>query len=235
MYKLRVLSVLFFVFLFFTIIFFNYPTFASITALIAALIAAIGLFHFLSEIKIKKIGKMRLEEVTFVRNFVFRAYTKIKDIWIVYDKRAKIFRPADFRELPVKTGITILIGMVFLYISYLMLSTITQTLGLLLFLLFRVIVLIIFLTFGFYNFFLGLGRISSLETENSIKICKLLNKNKSLKKFIENEKAFFEITPNFLLWNGFVTSVEIISTNKIETKSMEKVLVQIAKMIEKIK
>jgi hypothetical protein len=235
MYKLRVLFVLFFVFLFFTIIFYNYPTFASITAFIAALIAAIGLFHFLSEIKIKKIGKMRLEEVTFVRNFVFRAYTKIKNIWIVYDKRAKTFRPADFRELPVKTGITILIGVVFLYISYLMLSTITQTLGLLLFLLFRITVLIIFLTFGFYNFFLGLGRLSSLETENSIKICKLLNKNKSLKKFIENEKAFFEITPNFLLWNGFVTSVEIISTNKIETKPMEKVLVQIAKMIEKIK
>jgi hypothetical protein len=207
MYKLRVLVVLFFVFLIFTLIFRYYPVLVAVTSFLSALIAAIGLFHFLSELKTKKIGKIKLEEVTFIRNFVFRAYVKAKDLWIVYDKRAKMFRTADFRELPIKTGLIILVGLLLLYISYLILATITQSLE---FLIFRAVILIIFLTIGFYNFFVGLARISSLETENSIKVCKILNKNKAFKKFIEKEKAFFEITPNFLLWNGFVTSIEII-------------------------
>jgi hypothetical protein len=232
MYKLRVLMVLFFVFLIFTLIFYRYPVFAATTSFLAAIMAAIGLFHFLSEIKAKRIGKIKIEEVTFVRNFVFRAYVKIKDIWIVYDKKAKMFRTADFREMPIKAGLAILVGLLFLYISYLILSTITQFLELLIF---RITILIIFLTLGFYNFFVGLARISSLETENSIKVCKILNRNRILKSSIEREKAFFEITPNFLLWNGFVTSIEFIIPKKIQTKTIEKVLVQIAKIVEKIK
>ena len=224
--------VLFFIFLILTLIFFNYPALAAATSFLSALIAAIGLFQFLSELKTKRIGKIKIEEVMFVRNFVFRAYTKVKDIWIVYDKKTKMFRTADFRELPVRAGLTILLGLVFLYISYLMLSTITQALELLLF---RATVLIIFLTVGFYNFFVGLARISSIKTENSIKVCKFLNKNKALKNLIERGKISFEITPNFLLWNGFVTSIEFISHKKIETKSIEKILVQIAKILEKIK
>jgi len=232
MYKLRILMILFFVFLIFTLIFYRYPMLAGITSFLSALIVAIGLFHFLSEIKTKKIGKIRIEEVTFVRNFVFRAYVKTKDLWIVYDKKARMFRTADFRELPIKAGITILFGLLLLYVSYLILSTITYSLE---FLIFRATILIIFLTLGFYNFFVGLARISSLETENSIKVCKLLNRSKALKKLVEKEKAFFEITPNFLLWNGFVTSIEFITSKKIQTKPIEKTLVQIAKIVEKIK
>jgi len=232
MHKLRVLIALFFVFLTFTIIFYNYPILAGITSLISALLAAIGLFHFLSEVKIKKIGKIKIEKVTFVRNFVFRAYTKTKDVWIVYDRRAKMFRTADFRDLPIKAGLVILIGIFLLYTSYLILSTITMLLE---FLVFRITILIIFLVLGSYNFFVGLARISSLETENSIKVCKFLNKNRLLKNIIEKKDAFFEITPNFLLWNGFVTSVEFISSKKFETKTIEKNLVQIAKIVEKIK
>jgi hypothetical protein len=207
----------------------------AVTASLAALTASVGLFQFLSEVKVKKIGKTRIEEVTFIRNFVFRTYTKIKDVWVVFDKRTKTFRPADFRELPVRTGITILIGMIFLYISYLMMLTITETLGILILLLFRITLLIVFFVFGLYNFFLGVIRISSLRTENSVELCKLLNHDSRLKKFIESEKAIFEITPNFLLWRGLVTSVEIVSTNKIETKPIEGMLVEITKMIEKIK
>ncbi|MEM5778274.1 MAG: hypothetical protein QXK49_01435 [Candidatus Aenigmatarchaeota archaeon] len=232
MYKLKVLLIAFFVFLFFTPTFRNYPYFAALTCFLSALIAAIGLFHFLSEFKSKKIGKIKIEEVTFVRNFVFRAYTKVKDVWIVFDKKAKMFRPADFRELPIKAGLTTLFGLLFLYVSYLILSTINQALE---FLAFRSLVLIIFLVLGCYNFFVGIARISSLETENSIKVCKLLNKNRSLKNFLIKEKAFFEITPNFLLWNGFVTSVEFVIPHKIQTKVIEKDLIQISKIIEKIK
>jgi len=232
MYKLRILIVLFFVFLILTLFLSRYPTFAAITALLSALIAAIGLFHFLSEVKIKKIGKIKIEEVTFIRNFVFRAYVKIKDVWIVYDKKAKMFRTADFRELPIKAGLTILVGLVFLYTSYMMVPTLIDFLELLPL---RLTFLIIFLVIGFYNFFVGLGRISSLETENSIKICKILNKNRALKNIIERKKIFFEITPNFLLWNGFVTSVEFVAPNKVETKALEKVLVQVANTVDRIK
>jgi len=232
MYRLKILMILFFVFLLFTLIFNKYPVFAATTSILSALIAAIGLFHFLSEMKIKKIGKIKIEEVTFVRNFVFRAYVKVKDLWIVYDRRARMFRTADFRELPVKAGLTILIGLLLLYVSYLILSTISQSLELLVF---RVLFLIIFLVTGFYNFFVGLSRISSLETENSVRVCKILNKNRALKSAIERGKMFFEITPNFLLWNGFVTSIEFISPKKINTKPIEKALVQTAKIVEKIK
>jgi len=232
MYKLRVLFVLFFSFLILTILLKDYPFLASITSFISDVIIAIGLFTFLAELKTRKIGRVRLEEVMFVRNFVFRAYVKVKDVWIVYDKKAKSFRPADFREMPVKGGLLILLGLIFLYLSYLILSTITASIE---FLVLRASILIIFLTFGFYNFFVGLARVSSLETENSIKICKLLNKNRILKNFVNRERAFFEITPNFLLWNGFVTSIEFVAPKKIETKAIEKVLVQTAQIVDKIK
>ena len=233
MHKLRILIVLFFSSLIFTLIFsLNYPIFSGITALLTALIAAICLFHFLSEMKTKRIGNIKIEEVTFIRNFVFRAYVKVKDLWIVYDDKAKMFRTADFRELPTKAGLTILFGLFFLYISYLIISTITQSLE---FLLIRLAFLIIFLVFGGYTFFVGLSRISSLETENSIKVCKVLNKDRALKNAIVREKLFFEITPNFLLWNGFVTSIEFISPKKIDTKPIENFLVKIARDVEKIK
>jgi len=232
MYKLRILIILFFVFLIFTLILNGYPSFAATSSFIAALIAAVGLFHFLSELKTKTIGKIKIEEVAFIRNFVFRAYVKIKDIWVVYDKKAKMFRTADFRELFVKAGLTIFIGLIFLYISYLILSTIAQSLELLAI---RATFLIIFLVIGFYNFFVSLARISSLRTENSVKICSLLNKNKALRNYIQREKIFFEITPNFLLWNWFVTSIEFVAPKKINTKPIEKALVQVAKTVERIK
>lgn len=232
MYKLRILLILFFFFLILTLIFNKYPTFAAITTLLSMLTAAIGLFQFLSETKIKKIGKIKIEEVTFIRNFVFRAYVKIKDVWVVYDDKARMFRTADFRELPIKAGLTILVGLFFLYISYMIISTLIEFPE---FLPVRLTFLVIFLLVGLYNFFVGLSRMSSLETENSIRVCKILNKNKALKSTIEKTKTFFEITPNFLLWNGFVTSIEFIVPHKIETKTLEKVLVQVANTLERIK
>jgi len=121
---------------------------------------------------------------------------------------------------------------VFLYISSLILSTITQALE---FFAFRATVLIVLFLVGIYDFLLGLARIASLGTGNSHRVCRILNKNVALKNFLENEKASFEITPNFLLWRGFVTSIEFIVPHKIQTKPLEKTIVRIAKTIEKIK
>lgn len=232
MYRLRLLAVLFIIFIILTLVFSAYPPIAVVTTFISILILAIGLFHFLSEIKTKKMGNIKIEEIAFIRNFVFRAYVKTKDIWIIFDKKTKMFRTADFRELPVKAGITTLVGVVFLYISYLILSNLFQFTELLVF---RSAILIIFLIMGIYSFFIGLARISSIETENSIKLCRVLNKSRVLKSLLERHKISFEITPNFLLWNGFVTSIEFVSSRKVDTKTIEKFLVQIAKVIEKIK
>lgn len=232
MYRLRLLAVLFSVFVILTLLFSAYPPIAAMTAFLSILILAAGLFQFLSQIKTKKIGGIKIEEVTFVRNFVFRSYVKSKDVWVVFDKKTKTFRNADFRELPLKSGMTTLVGLGFLYVSYLILSTLFQFTELLVF---RSAVLIIFLTIGIYSFFIGLVRMASIKTESSIKLCKILNKSTALKNLVKRHNISFEITPNFLLWNGFVTSVEFVSSRKLDTKPIEKFLVQISRVIEKTK
>jgi hypothetical protein len=232
MFKLRLLMGLFLFFIVAAFVLSNYTIVAATMLLLSAIVVAIGLFHFLSEMKIKRLGKIKIEEVAFVRNFVFRAYTIPKKLWVVYDKGMKSFREADFRDMPLKAGLTFLIGLILLYVSYLILSTINQALELLPF---RITVLILFLTLGFYNFFVSLARFYCIGSKESPKTCKLLNKNRALIRIIEREKLSFEITPNFLLWNGFVTSIEFVSQKRVETKAIEKDLVQIAKLVEKIK
>jgi hypothetical protein len=232
MHSFKILAVLFALFLALTIIFMNTPRIASVTLFLSALTMAIGLFHFLSTIKIKKMSGIKIEELGFIKNFVYRAYTKPKSIWIMYDKRMMLFRCAEFSDLPINVGMTFLAGLIMLQISYFMLSTMNQAPE---FLAFRATTLVIFLVIGVYNLFVSLARMFSIRNIRSEKLCSELNKNKELKGIIERGDMFFEITPNFLLWDGFVTSIEFISKKRFETKFIEKHLIQIAKMLDKIK
>ncbi|MFH1229811.1 MAG: hypothetical protein V1678_05325 [Candidatus Aenigmatarchaeota archaeon] len=230
MHRLRILMAVFFVFLFFSFFLIGMPTLAATSVLVSAILASVGLFHLLSEMKVKNIGNIKIEEATFLRHFVFRSYTKFKNIWIVYDRRLKTFRAADFRDLPTEAGLTFLIGVALLYVSYMIISTLNQVPGLLVM---RAIILIMFLDLGLYNFFVSLARFYSLYNKKAVKLCSILNKNRQLKGLIEKDKLSFEITPNFLLWNGFKTSVEIKSIQKFDSKPIEKYIVQVAMLIGK--
>jgi len=196
-------------------------------ALLSAIVLIIAVFQFVHVSKRKKIGKIKIEEVIFARNFVFRTYFKPKDLWIVYDKKEKSFRPADFRDMPIKVGLTLILGILILYVAYLILSNLFQFPELLLI---RATILIILIVIGSYDFFVSFGRIASLGNKRNKEVCKILNKNRSLKNFINKEKAYVEITPNFTS-DGFVTSVEILTHRKYDIKKIEKLLLQISKRI----
>jgi hypothetical protein len=232
MYSTKILISLFLAFLLIAIAFIDNPPIAGLSMLLSALMIAIGVSHFLSKVKVKRVEKIRIEESKFIDNFVFRAYTKARNLWIVYDEYKKTFREANFEDLPVSVGLTLLTGSILLYASFMILSTLDQVLILLPF---RLPIFVIFLTIGIYNFFVSIDRIASVGNKNSKGVCKELNKRKSLKDFIEREKISFEITPNFLLWKGFVTSIEMVSKKKFDTKPIEKSTVEIAKLIEKIR
>jgi len=196
---------------------------------LSACVLAVALFYFIRSSKRKKIGRIKIEELTFARNFVFRTYFKPRDLWIVYDKKEKSFRPADFRDMPIKVGLTLIVGIVFLYVSYLILLNLFQFLELMLI---RTLILLILIVIGFYSFFVSFGRIASLMNKRNKEACKTLNKNRSLRNFIKKEKVHFEITPNFTS-NGFVTSVEIITHRKYNTKKIEKLLLQASRKLYK--
>jgi uncharacterized protein YacL len=196
-------------------------------AFLSACILAIAISQFVHTSKRKKIGEIKVEEVTFARNFVFRTFFKPKDLWIVYDKRNKSFRPADFREMPIKVGLTLIFGILILYLAFLILSNLLQFPE---FILIRTIILIILIVIGSYDFFVTFGRIASLGNKRNKEVCNILNKNRSLKNFINREKAYFEITPNFTT-DGFVTSVEVVTHRKYDPKKIEKLLLQVSRRI----
>ena len=80
-----------------------------------------------------------------------------------------------------------------------------------------------------------IGTPAWLRSKNADSVSKLLNKNKFLRELVRREKAYVEITPNFLIKDGFVTSVEFIVSEKLEIEKIEKNLIEIAKSVEKIK
>ncbi len=203
----------------------------SILLLLEALIIAIGLYMFLSGVKIKKIGKIKVELVQYPLTYVLRAYTKPHNLWIVYDEEKKKFRAADWRNLPIRVILVTLLGMALLYISYLIWFTLFQDLHLIFF---RAIVLFLFLIVGLYSLCVGLYRLFSLKNEKADKICKFLNKNKFLKNLIKKGMLYVQITPNFLIKEGFVTSVEFILFEKLELKKLEKNLKDTARLIQKL-
>ena len=228
MNKLKFLMILAFILIIFIFPFYGVSNImVSIMAFLSACVLAIAASEFVHTSKRKKIGNIKFEEVTFARNFVFRTFFKPKDLWIVYDKKKKLFRPADFREMPLKVGLTIIFGILILYVAFLILSNLLQFLELILI---RTIVLIILIIIGSYDFFVSFSRIASLGNKRNKEVCKILNKNRSLRNFINKEKVYFEITPNFTS-DGFVTSIEIITHKKYDIKKIEKLLLQVSRKI----
>jgi uncharacterized protein YacL len=228
MLKLGFSTLLFLFLLFLSLITYPFSLIASSVLLfMSALVLGIDLIFFLYRSKAKMVGKIKIEEVSFARIFVFRSFFKPKDLWIVYDSNEKKFRPADFRDLPLKVGMTFIIGLLFLYVSYLIFSNIFFFPEVFLP---RLLVFIILVVIGFYDFFVSTARFVALMNNKNKKVADALNKNRSLKNFIRRQKAYVEVTPNLTL-NGSVTSVEIITKKKFDTKRMEKLLLNISRKI----
>jgi hypothetical protein len=229
MLKLRFLTVLFAFLLVFSLLAYGVSiTLSSIFLLLSACVLGIDLFLFVHKSKRKKVGNIKIEEVTFARNFIFRSFFKPKDVWIVYDRNDKKFRPADFRDMPLKVGATFIIGILLLYVSYLIFSTLFYFPEILVP---RALVLVVLAVIGFYDFFISCARIAALMNKKSKFVSSNLNKNRSLKNFLRRKNAYVEITPNLTL-DGSVTSVEIITHRKYDTKKIEKTLLGISRKIK---
>jgi hypothetical protein len=203
----------------------------SILLIIEDLIIAVGLYVFLNNLKIKKIGKIRLESIQYPFTYVLRAYTSPKSLWIVFDEKTKKFRAADWRDLPVRVIIVTLLGSALMYTAYLILFTITQ---LPILIPFRLVVLFLFFFMGFYSICVGLSRLFSLKNKNADKVFKFLNKSKLLINLIEKERLYVQISPNFLIKEGFVNSIEFILIEKLELEKLEKILTDTARLIQKL-
>jgi hypothetical protein len=228
MLKLRFLTISFALLLLFSLLaYWVSLALSSVLLFLSACILGIDLFLFVHNSKKKKIGKIKIEEVSFARRFIFRSYFKPKDMWIVYDRNQRKFRPADFRDMPIKVAVTFVIGLLFLYVSYLIFSNLFFYPQLLVP---RALILIILFVIGFYDFFISSARFVALLNKRSRKVADNLNKNRSLKNFIRKQRAYVEVTPNLTL-DGSVTSVEIKTKKKFDTKRMEKVLLDISRKI----
>ena len=231
--KLKILIISILILIVLTFSFYRvYKLFSAFTSLLTSLIVIIALYQFLSDWKRKQLGNIKIESAQFARTYVLRAYVKAKNLWIFFDKKMKLFRPAGSGDVPVRVFLIILLGIAFIYIAYLILFTIAQVVELLLF---RALVLFIIVVIGFYALFIGIARILSLGNKNVDKICRFLNKNKSLKDFMVREKAYMQITPNFLVSGGSVTSIEFILPSKPGDKKIEKILIGIAREVNKLK
>ncbi len=232
MSKLKILTITFFVLLIlsFPVSLISYKAF-SMLLLLEALIIAVSLYIFLSGLKIKKIGKIRVELVQYPFTYVLRAYAKPHNLWVVYDEGKKKFRPANWKNLPVRVVLVTLIGMFLLYTSYLIWFTLFQVPMLIPF---RAIVLFMFFFMGLYSLALGLYRLFCLHNEKAEKVYKFLNKNRFLINLIKKGMLYVHVTPNFLIKDGFVTSVEFILMEKVELERLEKVLINTAKLIQKL-
>jgi len=203
----------------------------SILLLIEALIIAVGLYMFLSGVKVKKIGKIRIEFAHYALTYVLRAYTKPHNLWVVYDEGKRKFRAADWRNLPVRVILVTLFGMFLLYTAYLIWFTLFQVTFLIPF---RLLILFLFLVLGLYSLCVGLYRLFSLKNEKANKVCKFLNKKRFLINLIKKGMLYVHVTPNFLIKEGFVTSVEFILLEKPKDKKLEKVLIDTARLIQKL-
>ena len=228
MFKPSFWTLLFFVLLFSSVIAFGSSVMlSSVLLILAAVVLALELVLFLYRSKRKRVGKIKIEEVSFSRNFVFRSFFSPKDLWIIYDKNDKKFRPAGFREMPLQVGLTIIIGLVFLYTAYLIFSNLFHFPEIFLP---RALIFLILLLIGFYDFFIGVARVISITNKKNEYLANKLNKNRSLKNFIRKQDASFEITPNLTL-RGAVSSVEIVTKKKYDTKKIEKLLLKVSRSI----
>ncbi|MFH1473263.1 MAG: hypothetical protein ABIE55_00020 [Candidatus Aenigmatarchaeota archaeon] len=228
MLKLKFLTILFALLLVLSLLAYGVsPELSSVFLLLSACTLGIDLFLFVHKSQRKKVGVIKIEEVTFSRNFIFRSFFKSKDVWIMYDKKRGKFRPADFRDMPLKVGATFIFGLLLLYVSYLIFKTLFFFPDIFMP---RALVFTILSVIGFYNFFISSARMAALMNKRSINICNSLNKNRTLKNFIRKQKAYVEITPN-LTFDGSVTSVEIITHRKYDTRRVEKMLLEISRKV----
>jgi len=232
--KLRIFSSIVLILFLLTILFYKInKMFSALTSLLASIMVVFALYEFLSYWKRKRIGDIKIESLEFIRTYVLRVYIKSKNLWIFFDNKMKLFRPAYTTDIFVRVIAILLLGAVFIYTSYLIIFTITYALE---FLIIRAIFLFILVVTGFYALFIGIARIFALGNKNVDKMCRFLNKNKLLKSFMIKEKAFMQITPNFLFSGGSVTSIEFILQNKPkDVKKIEKILIGIAKEVNKLK
>jgi hypothetical protein len=205
--------------------------FAGIVTILAVLVLMITIVQFLSNYENRSYKGKKIEFITFYRHNVLRTYLKPKTVWVVYDRIRMRFRPANFREFPIKVVLSGIFGLILLYVAYLMLITVVSTMFLITF---RLVVFIALVVFGFYNFFVSSARLFSLQNKKSEKLSKTLNRSRSLRNFAFEKHNSVEITPNFLLTRGLVTSVELLSKKEMNKKKLEKTIFEVSKMVNKI-
>ena len=218
----------------FILIFIFFPYSVKISGIFAALSAVFllaMLVRFVYTARVVKKGGIRLEEVTFAHSFLFRTFFSPKDLWVKYDDKERKFRAADFRDMPLEVGFFFILGLFLLYTSYL---TMTNLFLFPLIDLIRIPVLVVIAMIGIYTFFVSMGRIAALLNSKNKEVAKLLNKDRSLRAFIKREKARAEVTPSFTL-DGFVTSLEFVTKRKYDTKNVEKLILDVSKMLYKYK
>ena len=218
----------------FILIFIFFPYSVKISGIFAALSAVFllaMLVRFVYTARVVKKGGIRLEEVTFAHSFLFRTFFSPKDLWVKYDDKERKFRAADFRDMPLEVGFFFILGLFLLYTSYL---TMTNLFLFPLIDLIRIPVLVVIAMIGIYTFFVSMGRIAALLNSKNKEVAKLLNKDRSLRAFIKREKARAEVTPSFTL-DGFVTSLEFVTKRKYDTKNVEKLILDVSRMLYKYK
>jgi hypothetical protein len=204
---------------------------AGLVAILAALILLMALIQFLSNYEIRKYRGRKIEFITFFRHNVLRTYLKPKTIWVVFDKMRNKFRPANLREFPVKIGISGLFGSILLYMGYMILRSVPTSMVLVLF---RIVTLSALFLFGFYSVFVSLARFMSLFNKKSGKLSKKMNRNRALVNFAIKRENTIEITPNFLITQGFVTSVELLSKKDMNRKKLENFVLNISKEVNRL-
>lgn len=207
------------------------PQTFSVLLIVEDLVIAVGLYVFLNGLKTKKIGKIKIESVQYPLTYVLRAYTSPKNLWIVFDEKTKKFRAADWRDLPIRVILVTLLGSAMVYTAYLILFSIMQVTFLIPF---RLVVLFLFFFIGAYSIGVGLNRLFSLRNKNADIIFKFLNKSKLLIDLVRKGKLYVQISPNFLVKDGFVNSIEFILIEKLELDRLEKILVDTARMVQKL-
>ena len=218
----------------FIFIFIFFPFSVKMSGIFAALSAVFllaMLVRFVYTARVVKKGGIRLEEVTFAHSFLFRTFFSPKDLWVKYDDNERKFRAADFRDMPLEVGFFFIVGLFLLYTSYL---TMTNLFFFPLIDLIRIPVLVVIAMIGIYAFFVSMGRIIALLNSKNKEVAKLLNRDRSLRAFVRREKARAEVTPSFTL-DGFVTSLEFVTKRKYDTKNVEKLILDVSRMLYKYK
>jgi len=218
----------------FLLIFIFYPIslmLSSLSSLLSAVVLGLMLIKFVYMSKVKKVGNIKIEEVMFSRNFLFRSFFHPKDLWVVYDKKIRSFRPADFRDMPREVGIFFILGIFLLYTSYRIITTLFVLISLLPL---RATILVIMSILGVYSFFVSMGRIAAMINKKNLEVAKRLNKNRRLRNFIRKHRAYVEVTPSFNR-QGLVSSVEFVTPKRYNTEKVEKILLDVSRMLYRYK